>query len=151
MNENSRHHFGRKVFLDENGLPKYMRSTISSLFESSDKKSMLPLNKDISDVDLKGLLVDKKRSGSIGATKIDEFPVNKPLTNKELNESYHDQRIVPTGVRRFVEPSEGDSIFNNDNDIVRDRIGAYQSIKKMANSRNSTMEFDNPVERIRKS
>lgn len=112
---------------------------------------MLPLNKDISGGELKGLLaMDKKRSGSIGATKIETKPQNAPLTKKDLD-SVHKQKSVPTGVRRFCEPSEGDSIFNSDADVVRGRIEAYKFLKEREKSNNSTLEFDNPVERIRKA
>ena len=67
VQNNNREHFGRKVYLDEMGVPKYMRSTIGDLFKSNDKKSLLDLDKNISEADLKGILSKEKRSGSIGA------------------------------------------------------------------------------------
>ena len=129
-----------------------MRSSIGFLFcDSRDKKSMFPLNKDISETELRSLLDIDKKSSSLCPTKVDTRPQNKPLTNKELGESYHDQRNVPTGVRRFAEPSEGDSIFNNDADIVRDRIEAHRMVKQREKSQDALLEFDNPVERIKKA
>ena len=113
---------------------------------------MLPLNRDISDSELKGLLAaEKKRSGSIGHTRVDTRPQNVRNSYEEMQMSYHNQQTVPTGIRRFVEPSEGDSIFNGDSDVIRGRIESYKLLKERQRSNGNTIEFDNPVERIRKN
>ena len=113
---------------------------------------MVPLNRDISDDELKGYLAaDKKRSGSIGHTKVETKPQNAPLTSDDMQKSYHDQQKVPANVRRFVAPSEGDSIFNSDSDVIKGRLDAYKLKQERQRTENSTIEFDNPVDRIRKA
>ena len=91
MNDNNREHFGKKVYLDEKKhWPNYLRSTIGFIYENNDKKPMLPLNRDISDIELKGLFVnEKKRSGSIGHTKVDTKPQNTTNSYEEMQKSYH--------------------------------------------------------------
>ena len=127
MNDNNREHFGKKVYLEEHNKPNYMSSSIGFIYENSDGKSMVPLNRDISDNELKGYLAaDKKRSGSIGHTKVETKPQNAPLTSDDMQKSFHDQQKVPANVRRFIAPSEGDSIFNADSDVIKGRLDAYK-------------------------
>ena len=152
MNDNNREYFGKRVFLDEKLHPNqnYLRSSFGFIYETHDKKSMLPLNRDISDIELKGLLaLDKKRSGSIGHTRIETKPQNAVLTQKDLD-AVHKQKGVPTGIRRFQEQSEGDSIFNSDTDVIRGRINAYKLKKERQSSDVGAIDFDNPVDRIKK-
>ena len=85
MNDNNREHFGKKVYLEEHNKPNYMSSSFGFIYENSDGKSMVPLNRDISDDELKGYLAaDKKRSGSIGHTKVETRPQNAPLTSDDM-------------------------------------------------------------------
>ena len=91
MNDNNREHFGKKVYLEELKQPNYMSSSFGFIYENSDGKSMVPLNRDISDSELKGYLSnEKKRSGSIGHTKVETRPQNVPLTAEDMQKSFHD-------------------------------------------------------------
>ena len=72
----------RRVFLTKKVSPKQLGLPVGLSFDSSIIKSMVPLNRDISDTELKGYLNnDKKRSGSIGHTKVETRPQNSPLTH----------------------------------------------------------------------
>ena len=73
---------GRRVSLDETGLPKYMRSTIGNLFDSADKKVSFPLDKKITNADLHEMLLMTGFNSSNHARKVDFFPQNKPVTNE---------------------------------------------------------------------
>ena len=57
--------------------------------------------------------------------------------------------MVPAGVRRFAAPSEGDSIFNNDLNTVKDRLKGIKGIKKKRHSQ--SIDFENPQEKFRQS
>ena len=48
INENNKRNFGRRVYLDDSGVPKYMQSTIGYLFDNPDKNTSFPLDKKIS-------------------------------------------------------------------------------------------------------
>ena len=63
--------------------------------------------------------------------------------------SYHNQNTVPAGVRRFAAPSEGDSIFNNDVNTLKDRVTGIKGINKAKIS--SSVDYDNPSDRFRKT
>lgn len=89
LNENNRNHFGRRVFLDDSGLPKYMRSTIGSLFDSAEKKPAFPLDKKLTNADLNEMLLGTGYNSSSHARKVDFFPQNKPVTNEQIEMSYH--------------------------------------------------------------
>ena len=73
---------GRRVALDETGLPKYMRSTIGALFDSAEEKASFPLDKKITNSDLHEMLLMTGFNSSSHARKVDFFPQNKPVTNE---------------------------------------------------------------------
>ena len=52
LNENNRNHFGRRVYLDDSGAPKYMQSTIGYLFDNPDGNPTFPLDRKISNEEL---------------------------------------------------------------------------------------------------
>ena len=74
LNENSIMPAGRRVALDETGLPKYMRSTIGFLFDSAEKKVSFPLDKKITNADLHEMLLMTGFNSSNHARKVDFFP-----------------------------------------------------------------------------
>lgn len=71
----------------------------------------------IKEKDLKVILATTEDRTAFHAPK-DQLKVhNNPRSSVDLNQAFYDQNQAKSGVRRFVEPSEGDSIFNFDKDM----------------------------------
>ena len=70
------------------------------------------------EIDLKGALDKNARQGRL-ASKDALKAQNVIRSQSDQQKAFYDQNMVKTGVRRFVEPSEGDSIFNFDNDVAK--------------------------------
>lgn len=68
---------------------------------------------------MKAILAASEKQGKFQALKDNLKIQNHPRGQADLNSSFYDQNLAIAGVRRFIEPSEGDSIFNYDRDIKK--------------------------------
>ena len=121
-----------------------MRSTIDLSFDGG---NYFGIKKEFKENDLKKILATSADKGKFAAPKDLLKIQNHPRGQKDLGQSFYDQNLAKTGVRRFVEPSEGDSIFNFDRDIakkakLRDSLGQIpkQSLKMSADQQDRFKE-----------
>lgn len=68
---------------------------------------------------MKGVLDAYERQGNFQAPKDVSKAQNIVRTSAEMQKAFYDQNKAPAGVRRFTEPSEGDSIFNYYADLAK--------------------------------
>ena len=94
----------------------YMRSSIDLSFDGG---NYFGIRKEIKENDIKAILATSENKGKFQAPKDNLKIHNNPRSTKDLNVSFYDQNLAKSGVRRFIEPSEGDSIFNYDRDIAK--------------------------------
>ena len=92
----------------------YMRSSIDLSFDGG---NYMNLSNDFKPKDLQRLIVTSDNKGKFSAPKDQLKAQNHPRPASDLGKSFYDQQLAPPGVRRFVENSEGDSIFNYDKDM----------------------------------
>ena len=117
LNHNDRAFSKRVYTVDDKHTAESQAYTRSAIDLSFDGGNYFGIRKEIKENDLRDILATSETKGKFQAPKDTLKIHNNPRGSQDIEISFYDQQKAQPGVRRFVEPSEGDSIFNYDKDI----------------------------------